>query len=43
MLFGKIPFTTLADRHLVYAYLAVWIFHVGYGAWLVAAWRRSKS
>jgi hypothetical protein len=30
MLFGKIPFATLSQRHLVYAYCAVWLLQFGY-------------
>ncbi len=36
-----IPFSTLSERHLVYAYCAVWILQFGYGAWLAVQWRRS--
>ena len=37
-----IPFETLGQRHLVYAYCAVWILQFGYAGWLVAAWRRTR-
>lgn len=37
-----IPFSTLSERHLVYAYCAVWILQFGYAAWLAVQWRRSK-
>ena len=37
-----IPFHTLAQRHLVFAYLAVWILQFGYGGWLLNAWRRTR-
>lgn len=37
-----IPFSTLSERHLVYAYCAVWILQFGYGAWLALQWRRSN-
>ena len=36
-----IPFSTLSERHLVYAYCAVWLLQFGYGAWLAVQWRRS--
>ena len=38
-----IPFSTLSERHLVYAYCAVWILQFGYAAWLAAQWRRSRE
>jgi hypothetical protein len=37
-----IPFSTLSERHLVYAYCAVWILQFGYGGWLAVQWRRSR-
>ena len=37
-----IPFSTLSERHLVFAYCAVWILQFGYAAWLAVQWRRSK-
>jgi hypothetical protein len=36
-----IPFSTLSQRHLVFAYCAVWILQFGYGAWLALQWRKS--
>ena len=36
-----IPFHTLAERHLVYAYCAVWILQFGYAAWLAVKWKQS--
>jgi len=36
-----IPFSTLSERHLVYAYCAVWILQFGYAAHLAVQWRRS--
>jgi hypothetical protein len=36
-----IPFHTLAQRHLVFAYCVVWLVQFGYGGWLFAAWRRT--
>ena len=33
-----IPFHTLAERHLVYAYCAVWILQFGYGGRLIYLW-----
>jgi hypothetical protein len=38
-----IPFATLSQRHLVYAYCAVWILQFGYGAWLAIQWRRTRK
>jgi hypothetical protein len=38
-----IPFHTLSQRHLVYAYCAVWLFQFGYGAWLAVQWRASRE
>ena len=37
-----IPFSTLSQRHLVYAYLAVWILQFGYGTWVAINWFREK-
>ena len=37
-----IPFHTLSERHLVFAYLAVWILQFGYGLWLLVQWRKTK-
>ena len=37
-----IPFSTLSERHLVYAYCAVWILQFGYGGWLAIQWHRSR-
>ncbi len=42
----NIPFSTLSERHLVYAYLAVWILQFGYGSWVASKWfaeRRSTK
>ena len=36
-----VPFHTLSERHLVYAYCAVWVLQFGYAAYLAAQWRRS--
>ena len=38
-----IPFHTLSERHLVYAYCAVWLFQFGYVAWLAVQWRKSRD
>ena len=38
-----IPFSTLSERHLVYAYCAVWILQFGYGTWLAIQWRRTSN
>jgi hypothetical protein len=37
-----IPFATLSQRHLVYAYLAVCALHAAYVTRLAVAWRRTK-
>ncbi len=37
-----IPFHTLAQRHLVYVYLLVWLLQFGYAGWLVNAWRHTR-
>jgi len=36
------PFHTLAQKHLVYTYCAVWLIQFGYGAWLAVQWRKSS-
>jgi hypothetical protein len=36
-----IPFATLAQRHLIYAYCAVWLLQFGYAAWVGLQWRKS--
>jgi hypothetical protein len=36
-----IPFATLAQRHLVYAYCAVWVLQFGYAIWIGLQWRKS--
>jgi hypothetical protein len=36
-----IPFATLSQRHLVYAYLAVGLLQFGYAGWLAIQWRKS--
>jgi hypothetical protein len=38
----SIPFSTLSERHLVYAYLAVWIIQFGYAAWLAVQWHKAR-
>jgi hypothetical protein len=38
-----IPFSTMSQRHLVYAYLAVWILQFGYGTYLAVQWRKSRQ
>jgi hypothetical protein len=38
-----IPFHTLAQRHLVYAYLVVGLLQIGYGTYLAIQWRASRS
>jgi hypothetical protein len=37
-----IPFHTLPQRHLVYAYAVVILIQFGYGAWLAVQWRASR-
>jgi hypothetical protein len=37
-----IPFSTLSERHLVYAYCAVWVLQFGYAGWLAVQWGRSR-
>jgi hypothetical protein len=38
-----IPFHTLGQRHLVYAYCVVWLFQFGYATYLAIQWRASRS
>jgi hypothetical protein len=38
-----IPFHTMAQRHLVYVYVIVWVLQFGYGTWLAIQWRKSRS
>ena len=38
-----IPFHTLSQRHLVYAYCVVWLLQFGYGTWLLLQWRASRK
>jgi len=38
-----IPFHTLSQRHLVYAYAAVLILQFGYAIWLAKEWRKSSK
>ena len=38
---GLPPFHTLAQRHLVYAYCAVWFLQFGYGIYLAVKWRKT--
>ena len=33
-----IPFSTLSERHLVYAYVVVWLLQFGYGGRLIYLW-----
>ena len=37
-----IPFHTLGQRHLVYAYCAVWLLQFGYAGRLLHAWRTTR-
>ena len=36
-----IPFHSLAQRHLVYAYCAVLILQFGYAAWIGLEWHKT--
>lgn len=38
----SIPFSTLSQRHLVYAYVVVWAIQFGYGAIIATKWFRAK-
>ncbi|MDE1161427.1 MAG: hypothetical protein PW792_05705 [Acidobacteriaceae bacterium] len=38
----SIPFSTLSQKHTVYAYVVVWVLQFGYALWLYAAWRRTR-
>lgn len=38
-----IPFATLSQRHLVYAYVAVAVLQFGYGVWLAIEWRKTAK
>ncbi len=38
---SHIPFATLAQRHLVFAYCAVWLLQFGYAAWIGLQWRKT--
>ncbi|HEY5328492.1 MAG TPA: hypothetical protein VIJ79_01300 [Acidobacteriaceae bacterium] len=37
-----IPFSTLPQRHLVYAYCVVWLLQFGYGTWVAVQWFRER-
>jgi hypothetical protein len=39
----SIPFHTLAERHLVYAYLVVALLQGGYAIHLALQWRATRS
>ena len=32
---------TMAQRHLLYVYVTVWLVQGGYAAWLIWQWRRT--
>ncbi len=34
--------SSLAARHLLYAYVSVWLIQGGYGAWIAWQWIRTK-
>jgi hypothetical protein len=38
-----IPFHTLAERHLVYAYLAVALLQISYATYLAIQWRATRA
>jgi CcmD family protein len=38
-----IPFHTLSQRHLVYAYAAVFLLQFGYAAFLAKRWRDASK
>jgi hypothetical protein len=38
-----IPFHTLSQRHLVYAYVVVATLQCGYGLWLAIQWRATRK
>ena len=38
-----IPFHTLAQRHLVFAYAVVFLLQAGYATYLAIQWRNSRS
>jgi hypothetical protein len=38
-----IPFSTLAQRHTVYAYCVVWLLQFGYGTYLALQWKKSRQ
>ena len=38
-----IPFQTLAQRHLVYAYAVVTLLQGGYAIYLAIQWRKTRS
>jgi hypothetical protein len=38
----SIPFDTLAQRHLVYAYCVVWLLQFGYGGSVILRWFRER-
>ena len=37
-----IPFSTMAQRHLVFAYAAAWTLQFGYAAWVAVNWLRLR-
>ena len=36
-------FSTMASRHLVFAYVGVWVIQGGYLAWIAWNWRQIKT
>lgn len=38
-----IPFSTLPERHLVYAYIVVWVLQFGYGGRLIYLWLTARK
>ena len=39
----SIPFSTLSQRHTVYAYCVVWLLQFGYAAYLAVQWKKSRA
>lgn len=35
--------SSMAQRHLLYVYLSVWLIQGAYCAWVMAQWMRSKG
>ena len=37
-----IPFTTMQERHLVYAYALMWLLQGGYAGWVAWQWFHTR-